>query len=64
MLDRERVLAKPDDLDGYLEELRQVVPETYSRYMESAEKRMRNRTFRATPLCSGLIWTTMTQPLV
>ncbi len=39
MLDRERILAKLDDLDGYLEELRQVVPETYARYMESVEKR-------------------------
>jgi uncharacterized protein YutE (UPF0331/DUF86 family) len=39
MLDRERILAKLDDLNGYLEELRQVVPETYARYMESVEKR-------------------------
>jgi len=39
MLDRERILAKLDDLDGYLGELRQVVPETYARYMESVEKR-------------------------
>ncbi len=39
MLDRERILAKLDDLDGYLEELRQVVPETYARYTESVEKR-------------------------
>ncbi len=39
MLDRERILAKLDDLDGYLEELRQIVPETYARYMESVEKR-------------------------
>jgi len=39
MLDRERILAKLDELDGYLGELRQVVPESYGRYMESVEKR-------------------------
>lgn len=39
MLDRERILAKLDDLDGYLGELRQVVPASYARYMESVEKR-------------------------
>lgn len=39
MLDRERILAKLDELDGYLGELRQVVPESYARYAESVEKR-------------------------
>lgn len=39
MLDRERILAKLDELDGYLRDLRQVVPESYSRYLESVEKR-------------------------
>lgn len=39
MLDRERILTKLDELDGYLGELRQVVPESYARYMESVEKR-------------------------
>lgn len=39
MLDRERILAKLDDLNGYLGELRQVVPESYARYVESVEKR-------------------------
>jgi uncharacterized protein YutE (UPF0331/DUF86 family) len=39
MLDRERILAKLDELDGYLGELRQVVPESYGRYTESVEKR-------------------------
>lgn len=29
MLDRERILAKVDDLDRYMEELRQVLPESY-----------------------------------
>lgn len=39
MLDRERILTKLDELDGYLGELRQVVPESYARYVESVEKR-------------------------
>jgi uncharacterized protein YutE (UPF0331/DUF86 family) len=39
MLDRERILAKLDELEGYLGELRQVVPESYARYVESVEKR-------------------------
>lgn len=39
MLDRERILGKLDELDGYLGELRQVVPKSYGQYVESAEKR-------------------------
>lgn len=39
MLDRDRILAELDDLDGYLGELRQIAPESYACYMESVEKR-------------------------
>lgn len=39
MLDRERILAKLDELEGYLGELRQILPESYARYVESVEKR-------------------------
>ena len=39
MLDRDRILSKLDELDGYLAELRQIVPDSYARYMESVEKR-------------------------
>lgn len=39
MLDRDRILAKLDELHGYLGELRQIVPESYARYVESVEKR-------------------------
>lgn len=39
MLDRERILAKLDQLDGYLRELRQVVPGSFAEYMDSVEKR-------------------------
>lgn len=39
MVDRERVLARLDQLHGYLGELRQIMPESYARYVESVEKR-------------------------
>lgn len=38
-MDRERILSKLDRLDGYLRELRQVVPGSFTEYMESLEKR-------------------------
>jgi uncharacterized protein YutE (UPF0331/DUF86 family) len=39
MLDRERILTKLDEMDGYLGELQQVAPESYACYMDSVEKR-------------------------
>lgn len=39
MLDRERVIARIDELEGYLKELRSIVPEDYSEYLLSVEKR-------------------------
>lgn len=39
MLDRERILAKLDELDGYIRELCQVVPESFAEYVEQGEKR-------------------------
>ena len=39
MLDKERILAKIDDMDSYLFELRQVVPESYSDYQRIEKKR-------------------------
>lgn len=39
MLDRERILAKFDELDGYLQELRQVVPASFADYMGKVETR-------------------------
>lgn len=38
MLDRERILARIDQLEGYLKELREVVPEDFATY-QKAEKR-------------------------
>jgi len=39
VLDRDRVLVKLDTLDGYLRELRQVLPATFAEYLASIEKR-------------------------
>lgn len=39
MLDRERVLAKLDELDSYIHELREIAPESYEEYKASIEKR-------------------------
>lgn len=39
MLDRERILAKLDELDGYVGELRYVVPVSFAEYRSSIEKR-------------------------
>jgi uncharacterized protein YutE (UPF0331/DUF86 family) len=39
MLDKERILAKIDELEGYLKELRSIVPENYNEYLASIEKR-------------------------
>jgi len=39
MLDRERILAKFDELEGDVGELRQVVPASFAEYMDKLEKR-------------------------
>ncbi len=39
MIDRERVLAKLDELEGYLRELRQIAPKLFEEYEASIEKR-------------------------
>ncbi len=39
MLDRERILAKLDELDRYHSELEQVLPATYSEYHGSITAR-------------------------
>lgn len=39
VLDRERILAKVDELQGYLKEIRNVVPQDYDEYLSSIEKR-------------------------
>ncbi len=39
MLDHERILAKLDELDGYQRELAQIIPATFTEYLEKGEKR-------------------------
>ncbi len=39
MVDRDRILAKLDELDGYLAELKQVVPNSFAEYQESVASR-------------------------
>lgn len=38
MLDKERILAKIDELGSYIAELKAVLPEDYESYIEDAEK--------------------------
>lgn len=40
MLDRERVLVRLDQLDGYLRELREVVPADFAAYRRTKIKRL------------------------
>ena len=39
MLDKERILGKIDDLDSYLNELRQITPESFEAYQKIEKKR-------------------------
>jgi len=39
MLDRDRIITKIDELEGYLKELRSIIPEGYNEYLLSIEKR-------------------------
>ena len=40
MLDRERILAKLAEIDGYLVELEEVVPSSFERYKTSTADRL------------------------
>lgn len=39
MLDRERILAKLDELEGYLKELRQIAPASFAEYQKVEKRR-------------------------
>ncbi len=39
MLDKERILAKIDEMNSYIAELKAIMPEDYEDYVENAEKR-------------------------
>jgi uncharacterized protein YutE (UPF0331/DUF86 family) len=46
VIDRERVLAKLDELDGYLTELRSIAPERFAEYRAVEKKRACERTLQ------------------
>ncbi len=39
MLDRERILAKFDELEGYLREIREIAPSSFGEYQQTEKKR-------------------------
>jgi len=39
VVDRDRILIKIDELEGYLRELRSIVPDTYEEFQETEKKR-------------------------
>jgi len=39
VLDRERVLARLDEIDGYLQDLRQIAPATFEQYRQIEKRR-------------------------
>jgi uncharacterized protein YutE (UPF0331/DUF86 family) len=39
MLDKDRILAKVDELESYLDELKQIVPSRYDEYLRIEKKR-------------------------
>ncbi len=39
MLDKERILAKIDEMEGYVNELRKIIPEDFGSYEKSTEKK-------------------------
>ncbi len=39
MLDKKRILVKLDEIDGYLSELEEIAPDSFSEYKSSIEKR-------------------------
>ena len=39
MLDKERIQSKIGELDSYLQELEEIIPETYEEYEKSTEKK-------------------------
>jgi uncharacterized protein YutE (UPF0331/DUF86 family) len=51
VLDRERILAKLDELDGYLRELREVAPASLADYRKVEKKRSCERLLRIAIEC-------------
>lgn len=51
MLDRERILARLDDLDQYLGELRQIMPASFEEYKKVEKKRACERLLQISIEC-------------
>lgn len=51
MLDRERILAKLDELDGYLRELREIAPRSFEEYKKIEKKRACERLLQISIEC-------------
>lgn len=51
MLDRERILAKIDELEGYLRELRQISPESFEEYQKIEKRRACERLLQISVEC-------------
>lgn len=60
MLDRERILVRVDRLEGYLRELRQLVPENFEEYLDVRTRRACERLLQlaiesVTDVCALLV---------
>lgn len=51
MLDRERILAKLDDLDGYVRDLRSIAPLSFTEYRQIEKKRACERLLQIAVEC-------------
>ena len=51
MVDHERILAKLDDLDGYIRELRAVAPQDFAAYRKTEKKRACERLLQIAVEC-------------
>jgi uncharacterized protein YutE (UPF0331/DUF86 family) len=51
LLDRERLFAKMDDLEGYLKELREILPASFSEYKKIEKRRACERLLQVSIEC-------------
>lgn len=51
MLDRERILAKVDELDGYVKELQAIAPQSFTEYRRIEKKRACERLLQIAVEC-------------
>ena len=51
MVDRERILAKFDELDGYIRDLHTIAPQSFEDYRQIEKKRACERLLQITILC-------------